>query len=186
RLTGNGAAPVLADNGPATGVVIGSTYLTSAGGFQSAVRFDSAAANTYTRNTLVSRGFTADVQVGGAQTPFGFNATTPSTVSAGGNLIFSGANGTAANAAGDANNNAFAFVPGSTLQFDNTTAAGAGLTAGRWADAAPVNLYGTALTLKGTATGTTAETVGGITFDGASVITINKNGGTATTLTANS
>jgi autotransporter-associated beta strand protein len=183
RLTGNGVNPVLADvlTTP-TNVVIGSTYLTSAGGFQSTVRFDSTAANTYTGNTQIARGFTADVQVGGALTPFGANAS--STVTVGGTLSFSGANGTAAATPGSpasANNNTFAFIPGSTLLFDNTTASATG---DRWADTAAVNLYGTALTLKGTSTGTTAETVGGITFDGGSVITITRNGGASTTLTA--
>ncbi|HEX8913346.1 MAG TPA: PA14 domain-containing protein, partial [Humisphaera sp.] len=184
-LTGNGSAAVLADNGGATAATIGSTVYAAIGGNVSTVAFanPAAAPNTYSGGTFVApglttaTGFTASVTVGGGSAPFGTG-----TVVVGGTLTFGAAAGSAV-AAGGGNQNAYVFLPGSNLNLYNGAAYTGGLSEGRWGDTAALPLNGL-LTLTAPATGTTAETVGNVTFDGLSQITIGKNGSTGAALVA--
>jgi autotransporter-associated beta strand protein len=176
-----GGSNVLADNGGATNLVVGTALANGTGnltnGTGTVVLLNS---NTYTGGTLVNRGSTLVIGTGGASTPLGTGG-----VNVYGTLTAAGANGSFADATGTVNTNAITLQPGSILRFDSTNGF-QGLAAGnnnnRWGDTAAIGLNGSTLELIGqnVATSATAEVVGAVSFDKGSVISVRRGNATNT------
>lgn len=138
--------------------------------------------NTYTGQTVVSRGitlrFNTAMATGNTAGPLGANANSlidiygGLRIENGGNLFQNGST----------TNHFYTdvrFHPGSTLTFQDMTATGA--NANRWGDTVPINLDGSAIVAEATDNANdNKETVGAITFDrGSRIILQSQNNGDA-------
>lgn len=134
--------------------------------------------NTYTGQTVVSRGltlrFNTGMNVGNTAGPLGANAT--SLIDIYGALRFEGTGSLFQN--GSTTNHFYTnvnFRPGSALIFQDMTASGGG--ANRWGDTVPVNLDGSTIIAEATNNANdNTETVGAITFDRGSRIQLTSEG----------
>jgi autotransporter-associated beta strand protein len=138
--------------------------------------------NTYTGQTVVSRGLTLRFNTAMATSntagPLGANAS--SLIDIYGGLRFEGTGNLFQN--GSTTNHFYSNVnlrPGSTLTFQDMTATGGG--ANRWGDAVPISLDGAAIAAEATTNANdNTETVGAITFDrGSRIQLINEGTGDA-------
>jgi autotransporter-associated beta strand protein len=184
---GLGGSNMLADNGGPTTLVVGTSLPNGTGtltnGTGTLVLINN---NTYTGGTVVNRSSTLVISTTAtaSASPLGSGAVTVF-----GTLIAAGANGTfLANGSTATNTNAITLNPGSILSFDSVNAYGGtgGLAAGnnnnRWGDSVNIALNGSTLQLLGqnNAAGT-AETVGMVSFDKGSVITVKRGNSSGTT-----
>jgi autotransporter-associated beta strand protein len=184
RLGGGGAqlaiggTNVLADNGGATNVVVGTSLangtINLTNGTGTVVLLNN---NTYTGGTLVNRGSTVVVSTTADATssPLGTGA-----VNVWGTLTAAGANGSLlANGSTTNNTNAVTLNPGSVLRLDNSNAfqgVAAANNTNRWGDTAAIALNGAMLEILGQNAGASTETVGAVTFDKGSTVSIKKTG----------
>jgi autotransporter-associated beta strand protein len=138
--------------------------------------------NTYTGQTVVSRGltlrFNTAMATGNTAGPLGANAS--SLIDIYGALRFEGTGNLFQN--GSTTNHFYSNVnlrPGSTLTFQDMTATGGG--SNRWGDAVPISLDGAAIAAEATTNvDNNTETVGAITFDrGSRIQLINEGTGDA-------
>ena len=173
-----GGSNVLADNGSATTLVVGASLANGTGtltnGTGTLVLLNN---NTYTGGTLVNRSSTLVISTTAtaSASPLGTGAVTVY-----GTLTAAGASGTfLANGSTTLNTNAITLNPGSILRFDNTNAfqgVSAGNNTNRWGDSVAVALNGSTLELlANNNASSTTETVGAVTFDKGSVISVKRN-----------